>query len=162
MILILILSIMNSYSQNSDNTNTEEKPTVYDIQRNSLYLSSHFWTIDAIYERIIPIKNKVALIAGGGIIQTIDFSDGTNPVGKFGFMLGGYKHFFEAGIVLAPLGKDISILLPLVGYRYQNPKGFLFRIDVMVMSDSGTAKDGSGEEWVAIYPLPGFSLGYSF
>ena len=64
---------MNSYSQNSDNINSKEKSTIYDIQRNSLYVSSHFITIDAFYERIIPVKNKVGLLAGGGIIQGVAF-----------------------------------------------------------------------------------------
>jgi len=37
--LILILSIVNSYSQYSDSTDAREKSTLYDIQRNSLYVS---------------------------------------------------------------------------------------------------------------------------
>ena len=58
----------------------------------------------------LKLDNKVGLIAGGGIMQWIAFSDdGTNPVGKFGCVLGGHKHFFEAGIVIAPLRNDISL-----------------------------------------------------
>ena len=153
---------MYSYSQNSDNTNSNEKSTIYDIQKNSVYVGSHFITIDAFYERTIPIKDKFGLLAGGGIIQFVAFSNATNPVVKVGCMFGGYKHFFETGIVLAPLKNDLSLLLPLVGYRYQHPEGFFFKIDVMLTVDSGTAKDGSGEEWVEAIPLPGLAIGYSF
>lgn len=161
--LILILSTVNSYSQYSDNTDAREKCTLYDIQRNSLYLSSHILTIDAFYERTIPINNKVGLLAGGGIMQGIAFSDATNPVGKIGCLLGRYKHFIESGIIIAPLGEEvINIFQPLAGYRYQNPKGFLFRVDVMLFMDTGTAKDGSGDTWFEVYPIPGIAIGYSF
>jgi len=120
-------------------------------------------TIDALYERMIPIKNKFGLLAGGGIIQEVGFSNETNLVGKIGCVLGGYKHFLETGIFIAPLGENIiNIFLPLVGYRYQNPKGFLLRVDLMLFSDSGTAKDGSGDTWFEVYPIPGIALGYSF
>ena len=96
-------------------------------------------------------------------MQVVAFSDETNPVGKIGCVVGGNKHFFEAGIIISPLGDDIlSKLLPLAGYRYQNPKGFLFRVDVMLFVDSGTAKDGSGDKWVEAYPIPGIAFGYSF
>lgn len=163
LVLVIILNIVNSYSQNSDSTDSREESTLYDIQRNSLYVSYHFLTIEAFYERIIPINNKPRLLAGGGIMQGVAFSDATNPVGKIGCLLGGDKHFFEAGIVIAPLGEDIiDILMPLAGYRYQNPKGFLFRVDVMLFMDSGTAKDGSGDTWFEAYPIPGIALGYSF
>jgi len=137
--------------------------TKHDTPKNSLYLSTHILTIDAFYERTIPLRNKLGLIAGAGIIQEIGFSDATNPAGKIGCLLGGSKHYFEAGIVIAPRGQDIiNILLPLVGYRYQNPKGFLFRVDLMLFSDSGTAKDGSGDKWFEVYPIPGIAFGYSF
>jgi hypothetical protein len=162
LILILIFSIIHSYSQDSDTIDSKKKSNLYDIQRNSLYVGSHFLTVDAFYERIIPIKNKVGLLAGGGIIQGVAFSNETNPVGKVGCLLGNYKHFFEAGILLAPLGEDVlNKLMPLIGYRYQNPKGFLFRVDVSLFVDSGTYKDGSGE-WVEAYPIPGIAFGYSF
>ena len=162
LVLILILSLVNSYSQNSANTDIGEKSSIYDIQRNSLYVSSHILTIDAFYERIIPIKNKVGLLAGGGIIQEIGFSNSTNPTAKIGCIIGAYKHFVEAGIVISPLGDDfINMLLPLAGYRFQNPKGFLFRVDVMLYIDSGNYADGSGS-WIEAYPLPGIALGYSF
>lgn len=161
-ILILIFTIFNVYSQDVGTTITEKKSTVFDIQRNSLFVAYHFLTLSAFYERTIPIKNKVGLLVGGGIMQGVAFTDATNPVVKFGCVLGGYKHFFESGVIIAPLRDDIDMLLPMVGYRYQHPKGFLLRVDVVLIVDSGTAKDGSGEEWVEAYPIPGITLGYSF
>lgn len=137
--------------------------SILDLPKNSLYVSSHVLTFDAFYERTISINNKPRLLAGGGIMQVVAFGDETNPVGKIGCLLGGYKHFFETGIVIAPLGENVAdILVPVAGYRYQNPKGFLFRFDIMLFMDSGTAKDGSGDKWFAVYPIPGIALGYSF
>lgn len=159
LVLILVLSIVNSYSQDSGSPDIREKSTLYDIQRNSLYIGSRLWTMNAFYERIIPIKNKTGLLTGGGII--LGFGD-TNPAGKIGCIIGGNKHFFEAGVFIAPFGgDDINKLMPLAGYRYQNPKGFLFRFDVILKVDSGTFHDGSGE-WSEAYPFPGIALGYSF
>ena len=162
LITFVFTTFVSAYSQEISTPDSLKEMTVYDIQRNFLYVSTHILTIDAFYERIIPIKDKTGLLVGAGIIQGVAFSTATNPVVKFGCMFGGYKHFFEAGIVIAPLKNDLNLLLPLVGYRYQHPKGFFLRIDVMLAFDSGTAKDGSGEEWVEAIPLPGFAIGYSF
>jgi hypothetical protein len=161
LVFILTHSILNSYSQDPDSNDLKQKSVPDNMQMNSLYIGSHILTIDAFYERIIPIKNKVGLLAGVGIIQSIGFDDDTNPVVKFGCIIGGYKHFFETGINVAPLRNDINLLLPLIGYRYQHPKGFLFRFDFMAIVDSGTYADGSGS-WTELYPMPGLTLGYSF
>lgn len=160
LILIVIPAMFNVYSQDVSITDTEKKLTVYDIQRNSLYVEYGGLYLAAFYERSIPIGNKAGIIVGGGIIQSVGFSDDTNPVGKFAFMLGGYKHFFECGIGLAPLGNGMNILTPMVGYRYQSQGGFLLRLVVNLVTDSGTLT--SGEEWTEAYPFPGLALGYSF
>ena len=162
LILIIITTMFNVYSQDISTTEDVKKMTVHDIQRNSVYVEYNIITLSAIYERTVPIGNKVGILFGGGISQGVDFTTETNLLGKFAFMFGGYKHFFEGGIQVAPFGDDINILVPIVGYRYQSKGGFLLRVDVSLFRDSGTAKDGSGDEWVEAYPFPGIALGYSF
>ena len=144
-----------SYIEKKSNTATKHGPL-----KNSLYIGSHLLTVDFLYERTIPLGNNIGLIAGGGIIQQFGFSDATNLVGKIDLILGGSKHFFETGIDIAPLKNDIGLLSFPIGYRYQNPKGFLLKIELLFIVDSGTTR--YGEKWTDIYQFPGVSLGYSF
>lgn len=159
LIFVLILVAVNSHSQEKDSVNLKERPTLLDIQRNSVYIGTHFLTIDAFYERIIPLKAKFGLLAGGGVLQEIGFSTGTNPVVILGDLLGNKKHSFENGLIISPLGD--TKLIPYVGYRYQRPKGFLFRADIAFVIGWGTYKDGSGT-WFDFNLAPGIAFGYSF
>lgn len=160
-ILFLIPFIFNVYSQEGSTVDTGKKSNVYDIQRNSLYFSYHFLLVSGVYERTIPIGNKSGIIAGGGIMQGVAFTDETNLFAKIGFLTGGRKHFFECGANIAPFGDDLGKIAPLVGYRFQSHGGFLLRIDAVLVIDKGT-RDVSGDKYIDIYPLPGISIGYSF
>ena len=152
-ILILILSMFNIYAQDQTGINQKKHYTIHDIQRNSLYVEYQVFFLSAIYERTIPIGNKVGIIVGGGILQGVAWYYGTNMIGKTAFILGGRKHFFEGGIALVIPRQDMSLLSPILGYRYQSHGGFLFRADVTLIMI---------EDNVWPVPLPGLSLGYSF
>ena len=161
LILVLILTMINLFSQDVRTDDIENMPTVYDIQKNSLYVEYSFLTLSALYERSMAIGNIAGIIVGGGISQGMALTNTTNPEVKFAFIIGGYKHFFECGIAITPLGDDKGLLNSLVGYRYLSPGGFLLRFDINVFTDKDT-DTLSGEKWTEIYPRPGLSIGYSF
>lgn len=128
-----------------------QSTTVRDMQKNSIYLESFIIALGVNYERIIPVGNKTGLLAGVGVIQSFFESDGIPvPVAKPGIIIGNGKHFIEGYFLinLSPKNEDLDLLMPALGYRYQGPRGFLFRADL------GTSSD------IAI--LLGISLGYSF
>lgn len=119
--------------------------SIWDQHKNSVYLGYNIAVIPAIYERTIPVGNKIGILAGGGIIQTVLFYSSTNPVVKTGIIFGNGKHFLEAGLYIDLLhnNENINLLIPILGYRYQAPGGFLFRADLALIA-------------------PGISIGYSF
>jgi len=160
MVLVLLLSIVNIYAQDKNNVDIEKKPTMHDIQKNSLSIGFHIYIFDALYERAFIIGDKSGFILGGGIQQVA--LEATNPVGKIGFIFGRYKHFFELGTSIAPLKDETPLFTPSTGYRYQSRGGFFLKVDVALIVDSGTAKDGSGDKWTEVYPFPGLMIGYSF
>ena len=160
MILALSLGIANICAQDNNHVGTEKKPTINDIQKNSLSVGFHIFIFDALYERTLIIGNKSGIILGGGIQQVA--LEATNPVGKIGFIYGRYKHFFELGTTIAPLKDEVPLFTPSAGYRYQSLGGFFLKADVALIVDSGTAKDGSGDKWTEVYPFPGLTIGYSF
>lgn len=114
-----------------------------DLPRNSVYAG-----IASInYSRMIPGERVSVTFAGG-----LSFVDGVGILAETTLLLGGTKHFFEPGIITY---LDTSSVLPLVriGYRYQGPKGFLFRaapLFTYLSSDYG------------FIVVPAISIGYSF
>jgi len=79
-------------------------------------------------------------------------------------LIGGVKHFFEPGIMgfclfdpsAGTIAKDGDMEFAgatvRIGYRYQGPRGFLFR------AAPNLAFFISGEVWL----MPALSMGYSF
>ena len=118
----------------------------YSLQKNSVYLG--IGTL--CYGRTIP-GNPVSFAFGLGIASP----DGFAFYGEATLMIGRQKHYFETGFSSAflPMADDSGFLGPIfrAGYRYQGPKGFLFR-------SAPTLGYIDGE----FLPLPALSLGYSF
>jgi hypothetical protein len=128
--------------------------SIWEIQKNSVYIDLHTLLINAFYERIIPMNDKLAITAGGGIIQTWGFASETFFAPKLSLLMGGVKHFFEPGIAV-PItlgGEQDEWHMGILGYRYLGPQGFVFRASVYAQWESG------GELLI----LPGISLGLTF
>ena len=122
--------------------------SIRDIQKNSVYLG----LTSVNYSTMIP-GDRVGFAVGGGfnfIILGVQ-AEGT-------LLIGNTMHFFEPGIMtcfgfLKFYDYPFRSIMIRAGYRYQGPKGFLFRIAAM----SGY---GFGEPEFVI--LPTASIGYSF
>lgn len=136
----------------------EDPEDMYDIALNAAYIE------DAIilnYQRLVPLSETVALGFTGGVLVI----DTVMVLGETDLVVGGPRNFFEAGVggvvktgsqgpsdfigstsIISDLGKDAYVTLR-AGYRYQAPKGFLFKLSLM----------GFGGN---VYPLIG--LGYTF
>lgn len=159
--ILLLPGFVSTYSQDEKASDEGTSHSLSGIQRNTVYADYRVVFLTAMYERIFPLGNKTGIIAGAGIAQGILETGATNPLVKAAFLLGRHKHFFEAGLVVAPLGNDISVLNPMVGYRYQATKGFFLGFSVVVATDKDTESD-TGDESTDVFPIPGISLGYSF
>lgn len=117
----------------------QEPETFRDIQRNSIYAG--IFTVN--YSRMIPGEHVAFTLAGG-----VSFIEGGLIV-ETTMLTGGTKHFFEPGILFY---FDSETFWPMIrtGYRYQGPKGFLFRIAPLWGYFDGFSV------------LPALSIGYSF
>ncbi|MBE0653601.1 MAG: hypothetical protein IH594_07370 [Bacteroidales bacterium] len=123
------------------------------LPRNSIYIG----IITLSYSRIF-LGNPVGIaVAAGGLY--IDAAPGIWM--ETSLLKGKSKHYFEPGINFFYIfntetlpGADNSLkgFGLRIGYRYQAPGGFLFRISPNVIF----TEDGE------IVPLPALSLGYSF
>jgi len=161
--LILIPTMFHLHAQDEDAKKQKKHYALHDIQRNSLYVEYQGFYLSAFYERSIPVGDKTGIIAGGGIQQGVAWTSETNMVGKIAVMLGGKKHFFEGGIMLAIPAKEMNILAPMAGYRYQSRSGFLLRVDVTLFTSTSSTSDGpNAKDGIEFHPVPGISLGYSF
>lgn len=114
--------------------------TFRDIQRNSVYLG--IMTVN--YSRMIPGNDVAYTLAGG-----LSFLDGVALQTEATLLVGGTKHFFEPGILWWHDNKDDFVLFR-IGYRYQNRKGFLFRVAPLFLFGFD------------ILVLPSLSIGFSF
>lgn len=119
--------------------------SIWDLHKNSVYVGYYILAMPAIYERTIPIGNRIGILAGGGIIQTVAFYSSTNPVAKTGLIFGNGKHFLEVGSYIDLMHKKehLNLIIPVLGYRYQALRGFVLRADFALIT-------------------PGISIGYSF
>jgi len=124
----------------------QEVGSMRDIQKNSVYLG--IGTL--CYGRTFP-GNPVGFAIGIGIAS----ADGFGIYAEATMLIGRDKHYFETGLsaAIVTLVDDPDFLGPIIrcGYRYQGPKGFLFR-----SAPTLGLIDGD------IIPLPALSLGYSF
>jgi hypothetical protein len=131
--------------------------TIFDLPKNSINIGYYFLAVSGFYERTIPTGDRSAVIAGGGILRFVAFSDETIVYGKVGGIKGGTKSFFEYGtqiIVVRGADSEFPRILPVLGYRYLGNHGFTFRADVTIIIDK--------DEHIRVLPAPGISFGYSF
>lgn len=125
--------------------------TIKSVYKNKLQKNSVYLGIGTLcYGRTFP-GNPVGFTVGLGIA----FPDGFGFYGEATMLIGKHKHYFETGFSTAfILSTDESGFIGAIfrcGYRYQGPKGFLFR-----SAPTLAYLDGD------ILPLPALSVGYSF
>ncbi|HPF03571.1 MAG TPA: hypothetical protein PLV06_09455 [Bacteroidales bacterium] len=124
------------------------KPVIstQDLPKNGIYIGCNIFAIPVIYERLIPVGEKTAILAGVGAIQEwIGEELKANPVVKAGIIAGKGKHFFEGGLYMDfhLVSDHLTMIIPFLGYRYQAPGGFYLRGDFALF-------------------IPGISIGFSF
>ena len=121
--------------------------SIRDIQRNSVYVG--ILTVN--YSRMIPGDRAVFTVAGG-----LSSIDALGLLVESTLLTGRDKHFFEPGImgVYSPVSYGVFFR---TGYRYQGPKGFLFRSALLL---GYLYYDVEGPYVVNL--LPALSIGYSF
>ncbi|MEN8138584.1 MAG: hypothetical protein ABFR62_09130 [Bacteroidota bacterium] len=132
-------------------------------RKNSVSLAIDFFlTLSVNYERVIPLKENIAMTVKGGLGR-----DAGNLAyvitGETALLFGRQKKYFEPGIAFQyPFLFDVEagdspLLAIRAGYRYQTHGGFQFRIYPMLLIETNPPEDSWG-----YYPWLGLSLGYSF
>jgi hypothetical protein len=131
--------------------------SMHHVHKNSVYLG----ILSINYARMVPLSQTLGLTMGGGLINI----DGWGVVVESSLLFGSFKHFLETGImgayIFAPnqepdnpeSGSEdpVSAVTFRIGYRYQAPGGFLFRVapNLIISTED-------------IFIFPGLSIGYSF
>lgn len=140
-VIPIIFSPQNLYSQ--ENAATES--SLFDLRRNSVYNEN---LLAFSYERLLPVSDKFGFLLKGGFV----IWDPLLPLIEVGVISGRSKHFFEAGIgaLIANTNDEegFDFITFRLGYRYQAPKGFLFKASAIYSPDN--------------FILPLITAGYSF
>lgn len=126
--------------------------TMRSLPGNSLYFG--FLSINL--SRMIPADRFAIVFAVGvSFVPNSLFGDdfGIGFVAETTLLTSGTKHFFEPGLMAYYTPQNNGFFLPMIriGYRFQGPKGFLFRTGIML---------NNGEDLNHI--LPAISIGLSF
>lgn len=146
---------------NAQDANLKE-PGMESIRKNSIYFeilgNAAVWSIN--YERIIPIKNKIAAFIriGGNEYHGVDTNKlSFNLLGATGVLYGGSKHFLETGIGVTYFsGSPHRLTILTVGYRFQGTKGLVIRATPMYILNTEKGDTFGNSLWI------GLSFGYSF
>lgn len=152
---LLLFLVGLSFGQNQ-NVETTTMTTV--LPRNSFYveLGGNAGMISINYERLVPLADRTGL----GLRVGIGSADALTGLLEVNFIYGINKHYLETGIGYTNAvdypDQWVSIKL---GYRYQAPKGFLFKIAPMYIYNFEKAK-GNDDIFDGIWL--GASFGYSF
>lgn len=145
--LLLVVIPLFTYSQKSSSEATKSDFSMFEIRRNAIYNEN---ILSFSFERIFPVNDKFGILLKGGFM----IWDPLMPLIEVGAISGRNKHFFEAGIgaLIADTSDDeeegFDFVTFRIGYRYQAPKGFLFKASAIYSPDN--------------FILPLIGLGYSF
>lgn len=131
-VVMLILFAANAiYAQNFE-------------MRNSIIVESNLiMTLSASYDRIMPIKEKLAVTVGGDYIMGVGFGYGAHWIEpEANLLLFGPRHFLEAGIIYAfnlISGDEEADSNSSPGFRFaykiQGKKGFTLRASANFLFD---------------------------
>jgi len=144
-IVLLVVIPLFTYSQENPSETSDAQTSMFDLRRNAVYNED---ILSFSYERLLPVSEIFGFLLKGGFMIWNPIS----PLAEFGIISGGSKHFFEAGIgalLLDTSDKEgFDFLTFRAGYRYQAPKGFLFKASAIYSPDN--------------FILPLIAVGYSF
>jgi len=157
--ITFILSISTLYAQTYDTKN----PDLVNKRQNAIYLAHDiFLTISINYERLFPLNEKNSLGLRSGLGRDGGNKDNVAIVEAI-YLRGQSKNFLEFGVayqqpnLFEKDSEDIPALAIIAGYRYQAPKGFLFKGYLEFLPDLWPAEGSWGH-----LPFIGFAFGYSF
>lgn len=146
-LFLLIVISSSAFSQNQDEKVTSSNvstvgTTMFDIKHNAVYNED---ILAFCYERLFPVKDKFGIALKGGVVIFDPFL----LIAEVATVFGAPKHFFETGVGAIP---DViyggGFLTLRAGYRYQAPKGFLFKASAIYSPDN--------------FIIPVITLGYAF
>jgi len=146
LVLLVVIPIFAFTQENSSETSAAGT-TMFDLRRNAVYTED---LLSYSYERLLPVSDKFGFLLKAGFM----IWDPVIPLFEVGTISGGSKHFFEAGIgaLIADTSDNeegsFDFLTFRLGYRYQAPKGFLFKTSAIYSPDN--------------FILPLIAVGYSF
>ncbi|TLX72148.1 hypothetical protein E9993_18975 [Labilibacter sediminis] len=145
LVFVLFANVHNINSQQK--SEVKQNASMYNLPRNAVYNEN---ILSFSYERLFPLKDNFGLMLKGGFM----IWDPLLPVVETAGVFGSHKNFFEAGIgaMIDDLSNDkeegFDFLTIRTGYRYQAPKGFLFKASAIYSPDN--------------FILPWIAFGYSF
>jgi hypothetical protein len=153
---VILCGSLNAQEVNTNETGMER------IRKNSLYFeilgNGVIYSIN--YDRIIPLKNKMAMFlrVGGNQYHGKDTDKlSFNFLGATGILYGGPLHFLDTGIGYTYFsGSPDRLIILTGGYRFQGKKGFSFRAAPMYIYNSEKGDTFGNCLWF------GLSFGYSF
>lgn len=155
MLTIIFLLLYGSINaQDSNNKNT----TKNSIRKNSIYFELFgvgiIYSIN--YDRILQISKKTGIILRGGINYIPAFNIKPHPIGEIDVFMGSPMNFLEFGFGTTFYHPELDFpVMVRIGYRYQGPKGMLFRIAYFYTPGEYPCFDDI-DLW------GGLSIGYSF
>jgi len=146
---------------NAQDSNFKESG-MKNLRKNSIYFeilgNAAVWSVN--YDRIIPLKNEMALFfrVGGNQYHGKDTEKlSFNFLGTTGILYGGLIHFFETSIGFTHFLNDPDRLIILTGgYRLQGRKGLIIRATPMYIYNTEKGDTFGNSLWF------GISFGYSF
>lgn len=140
-----------------------EESSLKNVRKNSFYFETlgngAYYSIN--YDRILPIKDKVALFGriGGTIFSEANTHDSLllGLIVEPGLLVGGLKNFFETGVGYTYFSNNTDHLFVITaGYRYHGPKGLVFRATPMYIFNTNNGDVFGNSLWI------GISIGYAF
>nr|WP_319400990.1 hypothetical protein [uncultured Carboxylicivirga sp.] len=131
-------------TQPDQSNHNQTNQSLSSIPRNTIYNED---ILIFTYERIFPQTDKFGLTLKGGILIFDPFL----WVADVGIITGSNNHYFETALggIVDPTFGDFGFVTIRANYRYQAPKGFVFKIGAIA---------GPPDNFI----LPIISFGYAF
>ena len=140
--LALFLGSLSQTNQTGITNNSGDGVTMYTIRNNAVYCED---LLMYSYERLLPVNEKLAVALKGGFM----IWDPILPLVEVAMVSGGPKNFFEGGLgTIFDIIEGGGFFTIRAGYRYQAPKGFLFKFSAIYSPDN--------------FILPLIAVGYAF
>ena len=144
--VLLVVIPFISYPQ-VDTKEESPQTSMFELRRNAVYTED---LLSYSYERVLPVSDNFGFLLKGGFM----IWDPLLPIVEIGAIKGKGRNFIEAGIgaLIADTSDDdegsFDFITFRLGYRYQAPKGFLFKASAIYSPDN--------------FILPLIAVGYSF